>query len=348
MSEANETRKPPWVVDLQESAKAFWEIVWPKIKGWFGDAELIPVEEGEGMMAAKLDMFSGIDYWIVKTSEGIRGLASRVQKDTDYSTFTIRKDRQSGVRTEYAKLKEAIEEDRLYPYWTCQSYVIIESKTFLNSARCRTKDLITFVEQGKMGTKKAVERGKADYYLKYVPEKGAAWFFVVPWMRFRSKYEVDIYDEKGLPQMLTSFMREVKKEVLPKISDEDLHETLKKHTDIKTRKIDSLSIFDVNSHIYSHRELEAMSSSELQRVFIWITFDKCFREKVKDEYPEYNFSPIKYSNEFMAMEDRILDRDQFIDLYLKNIYKFKDWRISKTNELKKARSLQVFKVGRIN
>ena len=98
-----------------------------------------------------------------------------------------------------------------------------------------------------------------------------------------------------------------------------------------------MSIFDVNSRVYSRRELGAMSSSELRRVFIWITFDKCFREKVKDEYPEYTFSPIKYYNGFM--EDRILDRDQFIDVYLKNINEFKDWKIRKTRELKKARSL---------
>jgi len=100
------------------------------------------------------------------------------------------------------------------------------------------------------------------------------------------------------------------------------------------------SIFDVNSRVYSRRELEAMSSSELQRVFIWITFDKCFREKVKDEYPEYNFSPIEYSNEFIALADRIPDRDQFIDLYLKKIAEFKDWRIRKTHKLKKARELK--------
>ena len=97
-----------------------------------------------------------------------------------------------------------------------------------------------------------------------------------------------------------------------------------------------MSIFDVNSRVYSRRELEVMSSSELQRVFIWITFDKCFREKVKDKYPEYNFSPIKYSDEFMAMEDRILERDQFIDVYLKYIGEFKNWRIRKIHELKEA------------
>ncbi len=160
-------------------------------------------------------------------------------------------------------------------------------------------------------------------------------------MRTTKKFKEFMYEEiSDFKSWLLKTHARARRAHAPKSQKLQEVNLFKNHTDIKTHKIYQLSIFDVNSRVYSCRELEAMSSRELQRVFIWITFDKCFREKVKDEYSEYNFSPINYSNDFMAMEDRIIDRDQFIYLYLKDINEFKDWRIQKIQALKKARRLQ--------
>ena len=106
----------PWAIDLKESSKDFLEIVYPQIKDWFGDGELIPVESvTKSDMAKKLDMYSGIDNWHIVTNEGIRGLSSRVQYYKDWSTFTVRLGRITGARTQYAKKLHAIEKDYLYP-----------------------------------------------------------------------------------------------------------------------------------------------------------------------------------------------------------------------------------------
>ena len=185
----------PWAIDLKESSKDFLEIVYSQIKDWFGDGEIIPVESvTKSDMAKKLDMYSGIDNWHITTNEGIRGLSSRIQYDKDWGTFTVRRGRISGARTEYAKLLHAIENDYLYPYWTIQSYITKEKpKKLLNAALCKTKDLILYIKSGK--------RGK-DFEIREVTTRGAANFFTVWWGDLRERHEVKIYDESNIQKMV--------------------------------------------------------------------------------------------------------------------------------------------------
>ncbi|KKM17714.1 hypothetical protein LCGC14_1673020 [marine sediment metagenome] len=192
----------PWAIDLKESARDFLETVYPKIKDWFGDGELIPVElVTKSDMAKKLDMYAGIDNWYIVTDKGIRGLSSRVQYDKDWGTFTVRRQRLPlGTRTEYAKLLHAIENDYLYPYWTFQSYLnkrekdldYGERKDLLNAAMCKTKDLISYIKSG--------ERGK-DFDIREVTTRGAANFFTVWWGDLRERHEVKIYDKNNIQKM---------------------------------------------------------------------------------------------------------------------------------------------------
>lgn len=190
----------PWAIDLKESSKDFLEIVYPQIKDWFGDGELIPVESvTKSDMAKKLDMYSGIDNWHIVTNEGIRGLSSRVQYYKDWSTFTVRLGRITGARTQYAKKLHAIEKDYLYPYWTIQSYLNKKEKDLdygernelLNAAMCKTKDLILYIKSGKKGV---------DYWTNFVPKGGAAYFYAVPWSLLRKNHEVKIYDENNMQE----------------------------------------------------------------------------------------------------------------------------------------------------
>jgi len=174
-------------------------IVYPEINSWLGEGEIIPVEavtkaitdDRISNMAEKLDVYSCIDYWFLFSKGCIRGLASRIQwVDDDWSTFTVRRGRISGARTEYAKLLYAIENDYIYPYWTIQSYITKEKPTkLLNAAICSTKDLILYIKSGEKGV---------DYLTRSVTRGGEAYFYVVPWSFLRENHEVKIYDENNM------------------------------------------------------------------------------------------------------------------------------------------------------
>lgn len=172
-------------VALSKSARDFLDYVYPKIKdeNWLGEGELIPVESvTENNMATKLDQYSSIDAWYIRKNTGIRGLASRVQYDYTCNTFTIRQSRESGARTEFDKLRYAIKEQWLHPYWFCHAYISPTKplKKLHSVALCQTSDLIEYIQQGQEGYDK-------DYYVQSVDKNGAATFCVVPWDRFDKK-----------------------------------------------------------------------------------------------------------------------------------------------------------------
>lgn len=80
--------------------------------------QIYPVEYREERVARDMDIYCGIDYYI-KYENGIRGLAFRSQHSPNYQTFTIRKDRKNGSRTEFDKLADAFKnEGYMHPYFT--------------------------------------------------------------------------------------------------------------------------------------------------------------------------------------------------------------------------------------
>ena len=165
---------------LTKSSKDFIEEVYPKIKDDLGNGNLIPVQAvTSNEMAILLDRYAAIDAWYIETEKGIRGLASRIQYDANYQTFTIRKERETGTRTEYEKICHAISHNWLYPYWFCQAYIQNNPKKLLSVGLCKTCDLINYIRQGQ---------NEKDYYVKKVLEKGVAFFYVVPWVKFRKKF----------------------------------------------------------------------------------------------------------------------------------------------------------------
>lgn len=161
-----------WLVDLNASARKFVDVVWPKIQSpWFDGGEIAPVEAvSEEDFADQLDQLAGIDYWVVKSDEGMRGIASRVQDFRDMSTFTVRYERESGVDTEYQKRKQALENDYLRPYWTIQAYVW--NGKLDNAAIARTDDLIRYINRGELGSHYGTNGTRA---------RGAAKFYHVHW-----------------------------------------------------------------------------------------------------------------------------------------------------------------------
>lgn len=113
--------------DLTASASCFKDIVWPAIRDVCGGGYVVPVEGVTVTDFAKtLDTLSGIDAWHVVDGLGVRGIASRVQWGKDWGTFTIRKSRANGAKTEWHKIAEARDSIRrgfVRPHLVVQAYV---------------------------------------------------------------------------------------------------------------------------------------------------------------------------------------------------------------------------------
>jgi hypothetical protein len=129
-------------------------------------------------MAEMLDQLSGIDAWIIEQDKGIRGLSSRVQYDYTCETFTVRKERETGIRTEYDKLTYAIKHDCLYPHWFCHAYLQTNPKKLTQVALCKTIDLIDIIENG-------IEW--IDYQIHQASKFGCSTFYAVKWSTFKEQ-----------------------------------------------------------------------------------------------------------------------------------------------------------------
>jgi hypothetical protein len=107
------------------SRTAFIGLVWPVVERWLGPGVQLVIGEGSGeAVAESLDMMNGIDFFF-KQGRKMGGIASRVQFDRSYPTFTIRSRRQfTGALTELEKrLEQYADPDALLPAWTVQGYV---------------------------------------------------------------------------------------------------------------------------------------------------------------------------------------------------------------------------------
>jgi hypothetical protein len=189
--------------DLSDSANAFINTVWPTIKKWFDRCEIRHVETVNSIkFVNELDQLAGIDAWVLKAKTGMRGLASRVQWETSWNTFTIRRQREFGTKTEFEKRKEAIEKEWLYPYYTVQAYISRRGPTgeILSVACCKTKDLIEYISDGIP---------KQDYKIREVKKNGSANFYVVKWDDFQELYPIDLWDqEMGYHNYSTTLLKD--------------------------------------------------------------------------------------------------------------------------------------------
>ena len=130
-----------------------------------------------------LDTLAGIDIWWVNPKHGMRGIASRIQPGRNWRTFTIRKDRDSGAKTEYEKRKNAIDNEFLYPVITYQAYV---GEHGVSIGIGHTKDIINCIENGLCD-----ERRTGD------DQDGQATFYVVKWDVFRLRYQfIELLNDK--------------------------------------------------------------------------------------------------------------------------------------------------------
>jgi hypothetical protein len=138
---------------IEDSSKAFLNIVWPSISEFVGGGDAIPVEGvTTDLMRKKLDMLAGIDFWqIMDNDMGVRGIASRCQPiSKDYHTFTIRCKLVTGNETEYQKRLRAINGDiegLIYPSITVQSYLTSFDGDLISVGVIHTKALYDATEK---------------------------------------------------------------------------------------------------------------------------------------------------------------------------------------------------------
>lgn len=134
-----------WTVDLNDSIKALESIkdtYLPQVIS----GTIYTIENQENEILIKLDQTSGIDY-IRENNEGLQGIAARVQWGNAYNTFTIRKTRHTGSKTEYEKRLYQIKHGYFYPYFTLQAYFDDrKDNNLLSLGIIKTLDLYYFIE----------------------------------------------------------------------------------------------------------------------------------------------------------------------------------------------------------
>jgi len=179
-----------WRGDLDWSSKAFVNIIWPVIQGRIGGGRIVSIEQNGDRRAdfAKADIDAGVDVVQELPDGQIRYIAVRNQKQNkqldhplSWDSFTIRKERESGVRTELEKRSNAIKNGCVYPYLWIHSYLETEIGPWAKTGIIQTRDLIEFVNNPE---------NKFKITERQVMRNGAATFLVAWWRHIGDKVEV--------------------------------------------------------------------------------------------------------------------------------------------------------------
>ena len=167
------------VIDkLKDSNRAFLELVWPVIASKCGGGQIRPVEViQDNDICRDLDVLCGIDVWQTIGGEGCRGIASRVQWDMVYQTFTIRSRKlYTGNQTEYHKRFAAIKSNGrfIFPYLTSHAYVNRAEYRLIGGALARTEAIFDAIERGQYTTRRTND---AEFIAVQVADVEGAWPF---------------------------------------------------------------------------------------------------------------------------------------------------------------------------
>lgn len=130
----------------------------------------IPCEGADTELARNMDNACGIDYVLISKDKGLsRGVGCRIQEDRwskKYRTFTIRRGRDNGMKTEFAKRKAAIDGGGTYPYLTLQGYVDTANDRIDRLANAKTAEIISYCEESNSPIKHTGigQSSQADFY----------------------------------------------------------------------------------------------------------------------------------------------------------------------------------------
>lgn len=141
--------------DQNQTINLFSGIVKPLLLQIPEITEIIQLEQYDNVKSSiesrLLDLDVGADYILIsKHTSGVSVIslmASRIQQNFKFDTFTIRYERRSGTLTEYIKRKIAISEDYCFPQLTLQAY-ITNHGTVRNACLIKTRSLYSAIERG--------------------------------------------------------------------------------------------------------------------------------------------------------------------------------------------------------
>lgn len=187
---------------ISNSKQRFQNIVWPKIRHWFGGGELVAGESVNERIANILDTEAGVDFYAVKSGKGIITLASRVQKTACFRTHTARYDTGTDYDTEVQKRLRQLKLGMLTPQFTVQAYVRLDDEfdsrcvtgALRNAAAVRTSDLYDYIDQTDKGQPPGARFDMPDgggWYLRD-NEKDDNSFICVPWRLFANSYDIRV------------------------------------------------------------------------------------------------------------------------------------------------------------
>jgi len=114
-------------------------------------AGILPYGDLRHAEGSSQDERLGIDWTILTPNGTGLGLATRVQWDVDYGTFTIRYRTAAGNKSELTKRWRSIMQGGTYPTYTIQAYVERESGRVINAYVIRTHDLYAHCVIGVTG-----------------------------------------------------------------------------------------------------------------------------------------------------------------------------------------------------
>lgn len=167
--------------DLAWSTKLFIEQVWPSCRSGCGGGDLIQIEgHADDELKKLLDTMSGIDGLQV-FSDGLRGIASRIQIPNakiktkfPYDSFTIRLARDNGAVTEFKKRKSAIKSGGkfIYPWIAIQAYAKTKTGPILSIGMAKTVDIFKFIDLGHATTNRTTNATFYVCYWGHMIEKG--------------------------------------------------------------------------------------------------------------------------------------------------------------------------------
>ncbi|MCL2349444.1 MAG: hypothetical protein FWC50_14430 [Planctomycetaceae bacterium] len=130
--------------------------------------------EGNGEIGHLLDTRAGIDAILDHPKYGLLGIGIRIQYGRDYRTFTIRKQRETQVKTEYAKHADAMLEGGITTKFNIHAYIDEKTGLLLSAAIALTRDIYD-----------CIDKGLGDVRMTGNDQIGRATFYVVDWDTLR-------------------------------------------------------------------------------------------------------------------------------------------------------------------
>lgn len=167
--------------DKRQSADDFQKMIAPVIEKHCG-ATVIPIENLRGKLPLMLDRQFSTDALYFK-GDKMYGVSSRVQRNQNWQTFTIRAERDTGKKTELQKHSDAFAKGAYLPEITVQTYI---NNGEITIGIAWTADILDYIKKNKTQAKHT--NNSLD---------GQATFLCVSWYDMQQKkYKLTIIREK--------------------------------------------------------------------------------------------------------------------------------------------------------